>query len=238
MSCANDVARHTDGALNIALGKMVNTWGFGPIAPPDLTPDVAIQRSQAALAAIGSFALRLNPPSVRKDGDIAFDLSALAKGFAVDQAANAVRALGIDSFLIEAAGEIYAEGFRPDGSSWRVGLELPVRDDQTVFDYLNVDAMAVATTGGYRNQHDINGAVYSHTISPLTGCPIESDLLSVTVLHTNCMQADAFATAIYVLGPDAGPQFAHQHEIAALFMIRTKTGIKEIRSEGFVSQTT
>lgn len=230
MSCANDIARRTDCALNIALGKLVNAWGFGPDDTPDCTPEIAAQRASAALAAIGSFALRRNPPLVRKDAKVSFDLSALAKGFAVDQAAAAVRSLGVKSFLIEAAGEVYAIGARPDGSGWCVGLELPVPGKITIFDHLTLDDMAAATTGGYRNLREIEGKTYNHTINPLTGFPIDCELLSVTVVHQSCMQADALATALYVLGEEAGPRFAQNNGIIALFMIRDGLGFREIRS--------
>jgi thiamine biosynthesis lipoprotein len=234
LACANDVSRKSDGAFNIALGGLVNAWGFGPDETPQIAPDSMAQRAAAAQAAIGAFALRQNPPSLRKDAPVALDLSGIAKGFAVDQAAAAVRAMGIDRFLVEAAGEIFATGTRPNREPWRVGLELPVPDKVVVFDHITLDGMSVATSGGYRNLREIDGEIYSHTISPLTGCPIKGDLLSVTVLNESCMKADAFATAMYVLGPDAGPKFAIVHDLAALFLIRDKNGFREVRSDLFV----
>lgn len=236
MACANDIARLSDGALNIALGHLVNAWGFGPDDTPDHPPDVSTQRATAALAAIGSFSLRADPPSVWKDEKVAFDLSAIAKGFAVDRAAAALRALGVQNFLVEAAGEIFATGVRPDGQPWQVGLELPVPNEHLVFDHIALKDMALATSGDYRNLRTINGETYSHTLSPLTGFPIKGDLRSVTVLHHSCMRADALATALYVLGPKAGPQFAEAQNISALFLIKETEGFKEVRSEELVRQ--
>jgi len=231
LACADAVSRKTDGAFNIALGGLVNAWGFGPDETPQIAPNDMAQRAAAAQAAIGAFALRQNPPSIWKNAPVTLDLSGIAKGFAVDQAAAAVRAMGIDNFLIEAAGEIFASGTRPNGDPWRVGLELPVPDKVVVFDHITLDGMSAATSGEYRNLREIDGEVYSHTISPLTGCPIKGDLLSVTVVHECCMKADAFATALYVLGPDAGPKFAVAHNLAALFLIRDKNGFREVRSD-------
>lgn len=238
MACADRLARISEGALNIALGKAVNRWGFGPDPVPTELPEKRISAQDAALAALGSFALRNDPPAVFKHAEIGFDLCALAKGYAVDLAARAVEALGVTDFLIEAAGEIYARGKGTRERPWMIGLELPVRgEERLVFDEIALDGMAVATTGGYRNRRLISGKAVSHTIDPATGAPLESDLLSVTVVHPCCMEADALATVLYVLGPEKGPQFAADNHVAALFLIREEKGLKEIRSEEFVAVT-
>lgn len=238
MACADRYARLSDGALNIALGRLVNVWGFGPDVTPDVRPDAAETRAQAARAALGSFALRADPPAVFKHEDIALDLCALAKGFAVDQAARAVQALGISNFMIEAAGEIAAFGQRANGQDWTIGLELPVpSEDRIVFDEIALHDMAVATTGGHRNRRQIDGQQVSHTINPQTGVPLEGNLLSVTVLHKTCMDADALATVLYVLGDEKGATFADDNDVAALFLIREPNGLREIRSEAFVANT-
>ncbi|PIE10849.1 MAG: hypothetical protein CSA72_07200 [Rhodobacterales bacterium] len=237
MACADRLARLSDGAINIALGRLVNDWGFGPDATPDTRPASEASAAEAARAALGAYALRADPPAVFKHEDIAFDLCALAKGFAVDQAARAVQALGVTDFLIEAAGEIVAHGDGPGGRGWTVGLELPVpAQERLIYDDLPVEG-AVATTGGYRNRREIGGEIFSHTIDPRSGAPLITDVLSVTVLNESCMEADALATVLYVLGPDEGPQFAAAHDVAALFLIRVPEGLKEIRSEAFAART-
>lgn len=236
MATADRWARLSDGAINIALGRLVNDWGFGPAAVPDTAPDQSDTAAEAARAALGAYALRQTPPAVFKHEDVRFDLCALAKGFAVDQAADAVRRLGVTDFLVEAAGEIVAQGDGPDGQGWTIGLELPVpSSERLIYDDLRLEG-AIATTGGYRNRREIDGAVFSHTIDPRSGAPLETDLLSVTVLHDSCMEADALATVLYVLGPDEGPRFAGRHNVAALFLIRKAGGLKEIRSEAFVGR--
>ncbi len=238
MTCADRLARLSNGALNIALGKAVNRWGFGPDPAPTQRPQERISVEDAARAALGSFVLRADPPAVFKHADICFDLCALAKGYAVDLAARAVEALGANDFLIEAAGEIFARGSQTSQNPWKIGLELPVPgDERLVFDEIALDGLAVATSGGYRNRHLVAGARVSHTIDPATGKPLESALLSVTVLHEQCMVADGLATVLYVLGPETGPKFASDNDVSALFLIREAQGFKEIRSEGFVAAT-
>lgn len=238
MICADEYARQSNGAINIALGHLVNSWGFGPDETPKTAPDVTSLQMQAIQAALGSYALRSDPPSVYKSEMIAFDLCSLAKGFAVDQAARAVAALGITDFLIEAAGEIRVKGARPDGNSWAIGLELPVPgNDRVVYEEITLRDQSVASSGGYRNLRHIDGEDVSHTINPITGAPLVSDLLSVTVLHDECMHADALATVLYVLGPNDGPNFAATNNVAALFLIREPNGFREIRSEAFAAKT-
>lgn len=235
MQAASDLAALSAGAINIALGRLVNGWGFGPDPTPSQRPAPMITAAEAARAASGAFALRADPPAVYKHEEIGFDLCALAKGFAVDQAARAVRALGVRDFLIEAAGEIVAAGHGPTGDAWPIGLELPVPGpDRLVFDQIALSEKAVATTGSYRNLRDIAGESLSHTIDPRSGAPLETDMLSVTVCHESCMQADGLATVLYVLGAQEGPAFAARHNIAALFMQKVPDGLCETRSDAFM----
>lgn len=237
MICADRLARMSDGAINIALGRLVNQWGFGPDPVPADRPDAGATAADAARAALGAFALRADPPAVFKHEDIAFDLCAVAKGFAVDRAAAAVRALGVSDFLVEAAGEIVAAGGGPSGGGWIIGLELPVpTQERLVYDEIALTG-AVATTGGYRNRREVAGTQVAHTIDPRDGAPLVTDMLSVTVLHDSCMEADALATVLYVLGPDEGPGFAARHDIAALMLVRVPGGLREIRSPAFAARS-
>ena len=232
MATAAGIAHFTDGALNIGLGQAINAWGFGPEPVPQSKPDSQIWAMQESSE---HYAWRMDPPSVQKHREIEFNLSALAKGFAVDQAARTVRMLGIEHFLIEAAGEIYAQGQRPGGLTWQVGLELPVPGKSLVYGQLALDKMAVATSGGYRKYHRIEGKNAIHTLDPQTATPISSDLLAVTVLDECCMRADALATALFVKGGAEGSGFADKHNIAALFLLRTEDGICEIRSQAWMT---
>lgn len=235
MAEADRLARLSDGALNIALGGLVNAWGFGPDPIPDQIPQAAQRRAEEARAALGSFALRADPPAVLKSAPIHFDLCAIAKGFAVDQAARALRKAGAAGFLVEAAGEIYASGTRPDGGPWAVGLELPVPGKRIVYDQVTLREAGLATSGQYRNRREVAGASFGHTISPVTGMPLDGDLLSVTVRAKSVMRADGLATAILVLGPEQGLAFAQDQDIAAQLVCYEETGAKVVASPAWIA---
>ncbi|PIE07224.1 MAG: thiamine biosynthesis protein ApbE [Rhodobacterales bacterium] len=237
MAEAREIARASGGALNIALGGLVNAWGFGPDPAPAQIPDAAARRARDARAALDSYELRADPPAVRKTAPAQFDLCAIAKGFAVDQAARALRAAGATGFLVEAAGEIYASGARPDGSPWVIGLELPVPGKRIVYDQVALAEGGLATSGQYRNRREVAGASYGHTLSPVTGMPLDGDLLAVTVQADSVMRADGFATAIFVLGETEGLALANRHRIAAQLVCYEKTGARVIASHAWAVQT-
>ena len=224
---AQRIAEMTANALDICVGSAVNAWGFGPCPVPRTAPATGPSKPQG-------FALHPTRPAVLKSDDVTLDLCALAKGFAVDKAAAAVAALGVESFMIEAAGEIYAQGRRADGSHWAVGLELPIPDKHLLGGAVPLDRMAVATSGNYRNLRHVGGKRVGHTIDPATGAPLEGDLLSVTILHPCCMTADALATALFVMGASAAPTFAQLHNLAARFVTKAEDGMLEISSEAFM----
>lgn len=230
LQCAERWARLSDGTLNIGLGNLVNKWGFGPDPVPANFPKANETDPLAAQAYLGSFALRENPPAVMRHEPISLDLCCLAKGFAVDLAAKAVSNLGVSDFLVEAAGEIVAKGLGPEETPWKIGLELPVRSDhRLIYDEVELSG-ASATSGNYRNFHQINGKTVSHTIDPTSGAPSESGLLSVTVFHESCMEADALATILLLLGPERGPAFARQYDISAIFLSPSENGMREERT--------
>lgn len=230
LHCALHWARLSGGAINIGLGQVVNVWGFGPDPAPATRPDAQNTGDLAAQAGLGAFVVRDDPPAVLRRAPVSLDLCALAKGFAVDLAGQAVQALGVSDFLIEAAGEVLAKGNGRDNQPWKIGLELPVPSEHHVI-YDEVDLVgASATSGSYRKFHDIDGTRVCHCIDPKTGAPLDADLLSVTVFHDSCMVADALCTVLYVLGPDQGPVFARKHGLSTIFMSKTPSGLKQERT--------
>jgi len=231
LACARDVAERSDGAFDPTAGGLVDAWGFGPVARPGL-PDGA--RLAALRARLGWRRLDLDPArrSLLQPGGLALDLSAIAKGFGVDLVARRLAASGFDSHLVEVGGELRGSGVKPDGQPWWVRLEHPLEDaaDDTV---LALHGLAVATSGDYRRWFEHDGTRYSHTIAPHDGRPIRHGLASVTVLHPQCMLADAWSTALNVLGPDAGPALANRLGLAARFLVRDGAGFVERRSAAF-----
>jgi thiamine biosynthesis lipoprotein len=149
------------------------------------------------------------------------DLSAIAKGFAVDRVGAAFLEAGYRDFMVEIGGEVTARGHNGSGLVWRIGIERPDAAGRAVHVAVPLADLSLATSGDYRNFVERNGERVSHTIDPRTGRPIRHDLASVSVIHSSCMTADALATALEVLGPDEGFDLAEVLELPALFLVRT-----------------
>lgn len=220
------VSRMSDGAFDITVGPVVDLWGFGP-APVRVTPP-AEEEIAAALARVDHAAVesREEPPALRKTAsNLAIDLSAIAKGHAVDRVAAVLEQAGALDYLVEVGGELRVAGHNRRGERWTVAVEDPLAAGREVQRVLNVTDTAVATSGDYRNFFDYEGTRYSHTIDPRTGWPVSHGLVSVTVLDESAALADALATALLVLGPEAGGELAERAGIAAYFLVRSGEGL-------------
>jgi thiamine biosynthesis lipoprotein len=172
--------------------------------------------------------LRAEPPALRKRSDVYVDLSAIAKGYGVDRVAERLQAQACTDYMVEIGGEVRVRGLNPRGQPWRIGIEVP--DPASVgkiHRVVSLEAMAVATSGDYRNYVERDGMRLSHTIDPRSGEPVGHSLASVTVVHGSALWADAYATAINVLGVDAGWAFAKQENLAVLFIMRGANGFEE-----------
>lgn len=226
------IARETDGAYDPTVGRLVNLWGFGPdgrrVAPPEAA---AIARTRADC---GWQRLRCDDArrAVWQPGGIYLDLSAIAKGFAVDHVCEALQQLDIGDYLVEVGGELRAQGFRADGRPWYVAIESPEKESEMPLIGVLRDG-AVATSGDYLRYFESAGQRYSHTIDPRTAEPVTHALAAVTVLHEETMLADAYATAFSVLGADDGLAFAQRHGIAARFVSRAAQGLAIVESSAF-----
>ncbi len=222
---ALEVSRWSDGVFDVTVGPLVNLWGFGPDPRRDQAP--SDEDIEAAKARVGyeNLEARLDPPAMRKHRpDLYVDLSAIAKGFAVDLLGEYLESLGIKDYLVEIGGELRLKGNGPRGGGWRIAIEKPVPKERQIEKILTLTDIAVATSGDYRNYFEAGGKRFSHTIDPRTGRPIEHRLASVTVLCHTTMQADALATALMVLGPDAGLAKAEKDKIPALFIVKEDDG--------------
>lgn len=220
------VSRMSGGAFDVTVGPVVDLWGFGP-DPVRVTPPAEAEIA-AALERVGHTALesREEPPALRKTGpELAVDLSGIAKGHAVDRVAAVLAQAAIDNFLVEVGGELRVAGHNRRGERWSVAVEDPLAAGREVHRVLNVTDTAIATSGDYRNFFEYEGKRYSHTIDPRTGWPVSHDLVSVTVLDESAALADALATALLVLGPEAGGELAERTDIAAYFVVRSGDGV-------------
>ncbi|MDX2435825.1 MAG: FAD:protein FMN transferase [Acidobacteriota bacterium] len=228
---AQRVARLSGGAFDITVGPLVDAWGFGPRGETNPPSDETI----GALLAITGFehiAVDRDRGRLSKGSpEVQIDLSAIAKGFAVDKVVDALVHSGQTDFMVEVGGEVRASGRNADRRVWRIGIERPDDGGRSVHTAVPLANLALATSGDYRNFVVRNGVRVSHTIDPRIGRPISHDLASVSVIHASCMTADALATALEVLGPEEGVALASSYDIPALFLVRLENGaFDELRS--------
>jgi len=212
----------------------VDLWGFGPETPRPLPPSAG--RIQAQLGKIGhtKFDARNDPAAMRKARpDLHLDLCGIAKGFAVDRVAEYLEQNGASHYLVEIGGEMRVRGGSPYAGAWRIGVEKPVPGRRAIQRVVRLNDAAIATSGDYRIFFESGGARYTHIIDPRTGLPVTHNLASVTVVAPTTMAADAWSTALMVLGPDHGLRLAEHLELAALFIVKTDGGLRESHTAPF-----
>lgn len=248
LRCALEIAEASDGAYDPTLGALVDAWGFGPAQRPRRVPDAATR--DAACAGVGWRRLRLehDPPRLSQPGRVVLDLSAIAKGYGADLVATRLRAYGIASALVEVGGELYGYGSKPDGEPWRVLVEAAAEDgdaataaeteDRAHVHVVALDGLAVATSGDRWHAFEQDNERHSHTFDPRTGRPVRHAPAGVTVIADSAMRADAWATALTVMGAEAGHAFAMRHGLAARFLLRDHDGLRERLTPRFVTLST
>ncbi|PZU60387.1 MAG: thiamine biosynthesis protein ApbE, partial [Sphingobium sp.] len=179
-------------------------WGFGP----------ALAGGSATASVAPWTCIELNGDRARRTADVALDFSGIAKGYAVDAVAACLRNLGLPNFLVEIGGELRGEGVKPDIQPWWVDAEVPPGLDLPAL-RVALCGLSIASSGDYRRYRMEGDRRLSHSIDPATGAPIAEGVAAVTVLHASAMLADAWATAITVLGADRGMALATRHNLAA-----------------------
>lgn len=216
---ALDLGRDTGGAFDITVAPLVDAWGFGPPEPGDLPNG---ERIRAMLAKTGENAIEVDcdRPALRKRwAEVSVDLSGIAKGYAADVVATLLERRGITRYLVEIGGEIRVRGVNGDNDAWRIAVENAEPGAAPV----TVVAMThggFATSGDYRNFVEVDGRRYSHLIDPATGRPVDSGLAAVSVLAEDSATADALATALMAMGPDAARAFATRRQLAVIAQFR------------------
>jgi thiamine biosynthesis lipoprotein len=219
---AQAVSRATGGTFDITVGPLVRAWGFGArakVQPATPAPELLVQlRDDVGYAKLD---LRPSPPALRKlTPRVEIDLDGIAPGWAVDRIAARFEALGIRDYLVELGGEVRARGVNAEGRRWRVAVETPQAGERQAYAVIELDGVGVSTSGDYRDYREVEGRRISHTIDPRTGAPVTHGLASVTVVHASVAEADAWATAMLVLGPEEGMALARREQLAALFIRR------------------
>lgn len=222
----------TLGALDVTVGPLVNLWGFGPEARPDVVPTDAELANR--MANIGIEHLSATSTTLSKDlPNLYVDLSTIAKGWGVDVVADYIHSQGIENYMVEVGGEMRLKGLNRDGVPWRIAIEKPTIDERTIQEIIEPGDLAIATSGDYRNYFEQDGIRYSHIINPETGKPINHKVVSVTVLDASSMTADGLATGLMVLGEVKGMEVAEQQQIPVFMIVKTDNGFKEIASTAF-----
>lgn len=223
---SSKVNKETNGAFDITVAPLVNAWGFG--FKHGTMPDQHMIDSLREI--IGFSKITVKDGIVTKaDPRIMLDCGAVAKGYGVDAVANLLRSKGIENFMVEIGGEIVTAGINQNKMPWRIGVTKPTDDSlnvnselQTV---LNVTDRAMATSGNYRNYYYRDGKKYAHTIDPLTGYPVQHNILSSTVIADDCATADAYATSFMVLGLEGAKKVLKRHpELMAYFIYSDENG--------------
>lgn len=227
---AQHVAETTSGAFDITVAPAVNAWGFGFKNAETIDNDLIDSLKQI----VGyQMVKEENGAIVKEDNRIMLDCSAIAKGFGCDMVATLFDSIGIADYMVEIGGEIVVKGLNSKGSDWRIGISKPTDDSlatetelQTV---LELSDRAMATSGNYRNFYYKDGKKYAHTINPATCRPVNHNLLSVTVLAENCAVADAYATAMMVLGLERSLELCKKLEnVDAYFIYQDNEGVIQI----------
>lgn len=220
MQAAQQVHAASDGQFDVALGPLIELWGFGAPGATRGTPDEAAIASALGLTAqgapieVGATTLRKTNPGTQ------VYLAAIGKGFGVDRVAAAIESFGITDYMVEIGGDLYTSGRNPDGRPWQIGVETPDAFDRGIQQVVGLSGLGMATSGDYRNYFEQDGVRYSHLLDARTGRPVTHKTASATVLADNAMLADAWATAMLTLGRERGLQIAEAQGLAVLFVER------------------
>jgi len=213
VEAAQRVSKDSNGALNITISPLVDLWGFG-LKPQKTVPKA--DEIKKLMPYIDYQLLEINPKntSLRKTHpNLQIDLSAIAKGFAVDKLSKFLNHHGLINHLVEIGGELKASGLNQFDKKWRIAIEQPDQSNTITQQGIEISNRALATSGDYRNYFVEKGV-------PKTGYPIKHNLASVTVLHDSAMLADAYATALLVMGDEKGKLFAKEKNLDVLMIIR------------------
>lgn len=229
---SDSIRRYSQGAFDCRVGRIVQAWGFSFKQREELaesTLDSLIRNARADVridsAENGLLRLRKSSPTTE------LDFNAIAQGYSVDLLAQMFDNLGIHSYLIDVGGEVIARGTKPNGESWKVGIERPAENKysaQEIETAIGLQNASVVTSGSYRKYYEKEGVRYSHTIDPATGRPVSHTLLSASVVSSTAWYADAMATAFMVMGLERAKQFIASHpdntDIQAAFFIYDEGG--------------
>ncbi|MEO0795219.1 MAG: FAD:protein FMN transferase [Verrucomicrobiota bacterium] len=238
LSKSLDIARLSNGALDPTVSPLVELWGFGASEPPPAVPSDALVERTMEHCGYENLTVDPNAQTVRKErAGLQLNLSAVAKGYAVDSIAKILDQHEIVDYLVEFGGELKAVGVSPKGRPWRVGISKPIAnlDRPRTIDQVLLENRALATSGNYQNFLKRDEEVYSHIIDPRTGFPVDNQVLSVSVVAPDCALADGLATACVVLGVDGARSLIDSlTNVETLVVVRSNEGpIRIVATDGW-----
>lgn len=235
---ALDISRLSAGAFDPAVGALVDAWGFGAVRDEPDAQAIRVARDASRCPAHQGLELDLRAGRACKRARLKIDLCGIAKGYAVDCMVDVLQNYGIRHALVALDGELRALGSQPDGQPWAVALESPEIGRRSARGVIELQDLAVATSGDYRRFVQVGSARVAHTMDGRRAAPVHNDVASVTVLAPTCMDADAWATALLVAGPSDGPAMAHRLGLEALWLLRREGELVEMGLGRFGSAAT
>lgn len=228
---STEISRKSHGYFDITVGPIVNLWGFGP-GGKQKRP--SLDQVNFTLKNVGYTKLKVQDGRLSRPVGMYLDMSAIAKGFGVDELVKFLEFRGHANLLVEIGGEIRTRGQKPDGTNWKVGIEGPSKElGSSLVKVISLDNLSMATSGSYRNYVKYGDQVFNHTINTKTGFPIEHKTVSVSVVSEYCADADAWATALMSMGYEKGIELANKLDLPTYFQYLDKNN--QLQSASSVS---
>lgn len=233
LNLSNQISKSSAGRFDVTVGPLVNLWGFGPDGRIEHAPTAEEINELKPRIGFNKLEIDVVNKRIRRLSPIYVDLSAVAKGYGVDVVANTLEEYGVTSYLVEIGGELRIRGAKPNNTDWLIAVEVPDASERQIQSVIAPGDKGVATSGDYRNYFEENGMRFSHTIDPRTAQPITHKLASVTVVADTAAQADAYATALLVMGDADGLEFAQANGLDAYFIVKSVDGFETKSTPGF-----
>lgn len=232
---ARTLNRESGGAFDITLLPALSAWGFGPRGRVDVHPGADRLRALRGVVGMDHIRTEAAPGGevLCKDSASAIEFNSVAAGYTVDRVTAYLKSQDVASYLIDVTGELRADGLKPDGTVWRIALEAPISNARVAERIVPLEGLAASTSGSYRNYYEENGVRYSHTLDPRTLSPVTHKLASVSVIAGTALEADGLSTLLMALGPERGYDFAVEHRLMALFVVKADTAVDEADKRAF-----
>jgi thiamine biosynthesis lipoprotein len=222
---ALEISQLTNGAFDFTVGPIMDLWGFGGQLTQNNWNPPTEHEIEKTKRSIGFNKIVVGKKSIKKENtDTKIDLNAIAKGYGVDVVFELLRDIGYTDLLVEIGGEVRCTGFNKDGELWNIGIDKPILDmlpGTELQGIVSLNNNALATSGDYRNYFIYNGELFSHIVDPRTGYPTQNHVASASVIASNCMIADALATALMVMGEKGIELINTMDGVEAMIIIRT-----------------